>query len=278
MSSVTSFSQFLSTWIKQGGPTLAVQIFFASVSGGYFISALLESIMDCAFVNKWMINWKGSDHRRKLIAKKHEKIPWMDQLRSSLSIMFGPVNSLGSVILSMLLIAMGRSGSYEDFDWTSAALHFLLVSLITDFLQYCSHRAMHEIPFLYKHFHEFHHLVDTPTAISAGHTDAVEALTGSAIPMITAFMLVPVHQCTVLAYVFFYLANAYTDHCGLEAWWINLLTLRFLPLRSSVAWHDAHHRFGTASHAKNYAVMWTIWDHLLGTAGTTHTTMIVKEW
>jgi sterol desaturase/sphingolipid hydroxylase (fatty acid hydroxylase superfamily) len=57
------------------------------------------------------------------------------------------------------------------------------------------------------------------------------------------------------------------NHCGLDSPILTLLSLKFLPLRASPAFHDYHHRHSNyAGHAKNYAENFVVWDILFGTA------------
>jgi sterol desaturase/sphingolipid hydroxylase (fatty acid hydroxylase superfamily) len=56
----------------------------------------------------------------------------------------------------------------------------------------------------------------------------------------------------------------------LDCWWINILSLKCLPGRASVAHHDAHHRFSNYSrNAKNYGESFVFWDWAFGTLSNT---------
>jgi sterol desaturase/sphingolipid hydroxylase (fatty acid hydroxylase superfamily) len=71
---------------------------------------------------------------------------------------------------------------------------------------------------------------------------------------------------TYYAYVSFHLANNVFNNTGIECFWFDLLTLKFLPFRSQNSHHDAHHRFTNfGTNAKNFAEMFWIWDYLFQT-------------
>jgi sterol desaturase/sphingolipid hydroxylase (fatty acid hydroxylase superfamily) len=73
------------------------------------------------------------------------------------------------------------------------------------------------------------------------------------------------HPITYTLYVCFHLSNNAWTHSGLDSWWINLVSLKFLPLRCSNTLHDAHHRFSGLHTGKNYAEMFWLWDWAFGT-------------
>jgi len=125
-----------------------------------------------------------------------------------------------------------------------------------------------DIPYLWENFHSVHHRLSTPSPVGTIYINGVDAFLQAGLPIIGCALVVRPHPLSYYAYVSFHLANNVFNHSGIDAWWFDLITLKFLPLRSKNSHHDAHHRFTNfGSNAKNFAEMFIVWDILFGTLG-----------
>ena len=105
-----------------------------------------------------------------------------------------------------------------------------------------------------------------PSPIGTLYIHTVDATLQGALPIILAAVIISPHPLTLYTYIFLRIAENVINHSGLQNWVIDLITLKFLPLRASVAHHDAHHKYSNYDrNAKNYAENWVIWDFLFGT-------------
>jgi sterol desaturase/sphingolipid hydroxylase (fatty acid hydroxylase superfamily) len=71
---------------------------------------------------------------------------------------------------------------------------------------------------------------------------------------------------TFYLYTFLRLAENVVNHSGMECPILNVIALKFLPLRAPVSHHDRHHKFSNyQKNAKNFGENFIIWDWLFGT-------------
>eukprot|EP00521_Asterionellopsis_glacialis_P001315 CAMPEP_0195252300 /NCGR_PEP_ID=MMETSP0706-20130129/3785_1 /TAXON_ID=33640 /ORGANISM="Asterionellopsis glacialis, Strain CCMP134" /LENGTH=271 /DNA_ID=CAMNT_0040304579 /DNA_START=124 /DNA_END=939 /DNA_ORIENTATION=- len=146
------------------------------------------------------------------------------------------------------------------------AIHFLALHLLGDLFLYAAHRVLHEVHFLWRHFHMCHHEIKTTVAASVGYIHAVDTTFQSGIPIVSSALIVQPHPLTFTWYVYCRVSENTLNHCGYEHPLLNLLWAKWLPLRASVGHHDQHHHFGNyGKGAKNLGEFWIIWDWLFGT-------------
>lgn len=150
--------------------------------------------------------------------------------------------------------------------FTTHVIQFFFMMLIADFFLYWGHRLQHDIEYAWKHFHSLHHQLSTPTPVGTAFIDNTDALLQAGLPLILTGLIVRPHPVTLWLYMAFHLTNNALNHSGLECWWINLIALKWLPMRSGNSHHDTHHRFSHyGKNAKNYAEMFWLWDYVFGT-------------
>jgi sterol desaturase/sphingolipid hydroxylase (fatty acid hydroxylase superfamily) len=138
--------------------------------------------------------------------------------------------------------------------WIQLALVFVL----TDLFNYGAHRAMHEIPLLWR-FHAVHHSSEHLDWLATSRVhplDLVLTITAASLP---AYALGYAEQhpwlLTILfLYPFYAHANAGLDVPGLDR------------VIVSPAFHHWHHADEPAAVNRNFGAILTVWDHLLGTA------------
>lgn len=134
-------------------------------------------------------------------------------------------------------------GGSAGWDWTVAVISFIKLQLIGDFFLYWGHRIQHEIPFLWEHCHKVHHSLDSPTPVGTLYIDAIDATLQGGLPMMLAILLVRPDLFTMYLYIALRVGENAFNHSGIDNPIINIITLKFLPLRASIAHHDSHHKF-----------------------------------
>ena len=112
-----------------------------------------------------------------------------------------------------------------------------------------------------------HHQLPTPSPVGTIYIHGIDALLQAGLPIITCALVVRPHPLTYYVYVCCHLANNVFNHSGIDAWWFDLLTLKFLPVRCKNSHHDAHHRFTRDKGSKNFGEMFWIWDYVFQTLG-----------
>jgi sterol desaturase/sphingolipid hydroxylase (fatty acid hydroxylase superfamily) len=138
--------------------------------------------------------------------------------------------------------------------WVQLAIVFAL----TDLFNYLAHRAMHEVPLLWR-FHAVHHSSEHLDWLATSRVHPVDlalTITAASLP---AYALGYAEQhpwlLTILfLYPFYAHANAGLSVPGLDR------------LIVSPAFHHWHHADETAAHNRNFGAILTIWDRLLRTA------------
>ena len=140
-------------------------------------------------------------------------------------------------------------------------LQFCVYLIVSDALQWCVHRLLHGVPFLWK-FHQVHHSVqemdwaanfrfhwmETVVYRSALYVPVALCLGGDYPPLLTAWV--------------FGTAWGHFNHANLNVG-IGPLKYLFNSPRMHLWHHDASDEGGTA---KNFGIVFSCWDWLFGTA------------
>ncbi|TUG54631.1 Cholesterol 25-hydroxylase-like protein [Bagarius yarrelli] len=142
-----------------------------------------------------------------------------------------------------------------------AGLECLLSLLVFDTCFFVVHFTVHRNPWLFKIFHQSHHMNMHPFALTALDSSMVELVSQQALAMWSSMFV----GCHPISQILFHLLNiclAVEDHCGYNFPWA---LHRILPCFGGAPFHQAHHQRGTG----NYAPYFTHWDLIFGTAITT---------
>ena len=138
-------------------------------------------------------------------------------------------------------------------------LQFLEILLIFDFIGYIVHRAMHEIPWLWR-FHRIHHSsqeMDWLVNVRVHPVDKILSDCFQTIPIILlGFSPIP-----LLVFTIFLGVQGFMNHANLR--------VHFGPLRWIVVspqFHHWHHSNDLNYHNKNFAPHLVLFDILFGTA------------
>ena len=178
----------------------------------------------------------------------------------------GPGGVLGAVAAAALLPRV--MASHPPGQWPApgeTVRQLVVMCLVGDLGLYLGHRVQHEVPYLWKNHHQFHHRVLTPTPVGTIYIDPLDMTLQATVPLILAGWAAGAHPLTFSAYCFMRVSDNVCNHSGLEGPLIDLLALKHLPGRASVAHHDVHHRTMAGRGAGNYGEGFTAWDWLFGT-------------
>ncbi len=138
-------------------------------------------------------------------------------------------------------------------------LQFLGVMLVADIVQYWSHRAYHEIPFLWK-VHAVHHSSKEMDWLAGSRVHVIELL------LTRAFILLPLvlfgfSEVVVNTYIVFVAFQAVLDHANVS---MNPGIFRYIFVTPN--FHHWHHSQDQEALDRNYAVHFSFLDYLFGTA------------
>ena len=134
-----------------------------------------------------------------------------------------------------------------------------LVFLVADLVQYWLHRAMHEVPFLWR-FHSVHHSAKSMDWLAGSRLHFVE-LIATRIAVLTPIFLLGFSQGAVDAYILIVGFQAVFDHSNVSA---GLGPLKYVIVTPN--FHHWHHSRDTEAIDKNYAAHFAFLDYLFGTA------------
>lgn len=136
-------------------------------------------------------------------------------------------------------------------------VQFFLAVLVADLAEYGLHRALHEVPFLWR-FHAIHHSSKALDWLAGSRAHIVEDLVvrgGILVPMMFVFS-----ENVIMAYLLFVTIHATWAHCNFGP------TVRWLePYLVFPRFHHWHHTSQKESLDKNYAIHFPWIDRLFGT-------------
>ncbi len=138
-------------------------------------------------------------------------------------------------------------------------VQFVLVMLVADVVQYWSHRAYHEIPFLWK-FHAVHHSSEEMDWIAGSRVHVVELLMTRAL-ILLPLVLLGFDQAVVNGYIAFVAFQAVFDHANVS---VNPGLFKYVFVTPN--FHHWHHSQDREALDKNYAAHFSFLDYIFGTA------------
>lgn len=137
-------------------------------------------------------------------------------------------------------------------------VRFLLVILAADAVEYASHRAYHEVPFLWR-FHAVHHSPNQMDWLSGSRLHLFEILATRALILVPIFLL-GFPQDTIYAYIIFVSIQAVLIHSNIAT---HLGWLRYVVVTPQ--FHHWHHASDAEALDRNYAAHTPILDLIFGT-------------
>ncbi len=140
-------------------------------------------------------------------------------------------------------------------------VQLFLVVLVADLVQYWTHRAYHEISFLWR-FHSVHHSARSMDWL-AGSRQHILELIFTRIMVLAPIFVLGFSQRVIDLYVIIVGFQAVFNHANVN---VRLGWLRYLIVTPN--FHHWHHSRDTEAIDKNYAAHFAFLDHLFGTAVT----------
>ncbi|QPH02475.1 hypothetical protein C2857_006685 [Epichloe festucae Fl1] len=158
--------------------------------------------------------------------------------------------------------------------WALLPLQTGLYGVVLDFWFYVYHRAMHEVPFLWR-FHRTHHLTKHPNPLLAAYADEEQEFFDMVvIPFLTWSTFWAAGM--PLGFYEWWMCQQYIVYT--EVWGHSGVRVH-LSVPSTLSWllealnmelcvedHDMHHRKGWRR-SQNYGKQTRVWDRLFGTCG-----------
>ncbi|HPU52601.1 MAG TPA: sterol desaturase family protein [Burkholderiaceae bacterium] len=138
-------------------------------------------------------------------------------------------------------------------------LELLLILLVADLLQYATHRAYHEVPFLWR-FHAVHHSTKTMDWIAGSRMHLLE-LVFTRVAVLGPLYVLGFSKEVMDAYIIVVGFQAVFNHSNVSLPWGPLKYLIVTP-----DFHHWHHSSDREAIDRNYAAHFAFIDHLLGTA------------
>ncbi len=135
----------------------------------------------------------------------------------------------------------------------------LLCILVADLAQYWTHRAYHEIPFLWR-FHAVHHSAKTMDWL-AGSRQHVLEIVFTRVCVLAPLFVVGFSEAVINAYILIVGFQAVLNHANVHLPWGPLKYLIVTP-----DFHHWHHSSDDEAIDRNYAAHYSFLDHLFGTA------------
>ena len=137
-------------------------------------------------------------------------------------------------------------------------VRFLLVILAADAVEYAAHRAMHEIPLLWR-VHAIHHSPEAMDWLSGSRLHFIEPLATRSLVLVPIFLL-GFPQDTIFAYLVFISVQSVLIHSNIR---VNAGWLRYVIVTTQ--FHHWHHASDAEAVDKNYTAHTPVFDLLFGT-------------
>ena len=135
----------------------------------------------------------------------------------------------------------------------------LLCVLVADMAQYWTHRAYHEVPFLWR-FHAVHHSVKTMDWL-AGSRQSMLELIATRVCVLAPLYILGFSEAVMNGYILIVGFQAVFNHANVHLPWGPLRYVLVTP-----DFHHWHHASDDEAIDKNYAAHYAFLDYLFGTA------------
>ena len=151
----------------------------------------------------------------------------------------------------------------HDFQLAVQAIWFvpqlLLCILVADLAQYATHRAYHEVPFLWK-FHSVHHSAKTMDWLAGSRQHMLE-IVFTRVCVLAPLFVIGFSEGVINAYIIIVGFQAVFNHANVHLPWGPLRYLIVTP-----DFHHWHHSQDTEAIDRNYAAHYAFLDYAFGTA------------
>lgn len=193
--------------------------------------------------------------------------PWIYDKKSWKILFYSTIKFLliNQVLISFTLITLVyyyiESFTNLDLNYIPGSLEFstqiLFCMICYDVTFHITHRALHEISFLYKNIHNVHHEYNCPIGVSAIYAHPLEYVFGNVLPGVVGPWLLGnnMHLITFFGWTCWGLSSTIEQHCGYD---FPFLPFSIIPFSFGARYHDFHHsRYGY-----NYSSNFTYLDSI----------------
>jgi sterol desaturase/sphingolipid hydroxylase (fatty acid hydroxylase superfamily) len=135
----------------------------------------------------------------------------------------------------------------------------LLCILVADLSQYWTHRAYHEVPYLWR-YHSVHHSTKTMDWLAGSRQHMLELIVTRVLVLAPLFVI-GFRESVVNTYIIIVGFQAVFNHANVHLSWGPLKYVLVTP-----DFHHWHHSQDDAAIDRNYAAHYAFLDHLFGTA------------
>jgi sterol desaturase/sphingolipid hydroxylase (fatty acid hydroxylase superfamily) len=145
------------------------------------------------------------------------------------------------------------------------ALQILIVLVSKDFLDWCIHNLLHRVPILWR-FHQIHHSITEMDFIGNFRFHSMEIIMYRSLTWLP-MLLLGAHDLALFIVALLVTLIGFHNHSNLRTHWGIGNYLLNSP-RFHLWHHDYHLRSaaGVPAHGSNFAIVFTCWDWLFGTA------------
>ncbi|KRA33736.1 fatty acid hydroxylase [Rhodanobacter sp. Root627] len=172
---------------------------------------------------------------------------------------------VGLALLTVNFLLHHMFGWLVSSDFQQAVQHIpflpqlLLCVLVADLAQYWTHRAYHEVPFLWR-FHAVHHSVKTMDWLAGSRQHMLE-LIFTRVCVLAPLYILGFSEAAMNGYILIVGFQAVFNHANVHLPWGPLKYLLVTP-----DFHHWHHASDDEAIDRNYAAHYAFLDYLFGTA------------
>lgn len=185
-------------------------------------------------------------------------------------------NAASSVIVELFNDLLGNFGitnlvAIKVQTWP-VWVHLLMVFVIRDFIQWCTHNLLHRTPFLWE-FHKVHHSVEQMGFAAHLRFHWMESVVYSSVQYLPLAMLgIGLNDFFVV--YFLTTAIGHFNHSNIT---VPLGPLKYILNNPQMhIWHHAHDLPESHPKGMNFGLTLSIWDYLFGTAYMPHNGKDIK--
>lgn len=218
----------------------------------WFILALLGSTVIFMGIEKLLPLYKGQAIFRK---------EWQTDLKHFAFNHFvvGLVLLITNYLLHHLFGFLVNSHFQQYVASINFPLQLLLCALVADLMEYSTHRAYHEVPFLWN-IHAVHHSIKTIDWLAGSRQHFAELMI-TRIAVLAPLYICGFSQSVMNTYIIIIGFQAVFNHANVHVNWGPLKYIFVTP-----QFHHWHHASDKEAIDKNYASTFSFIDYLLGTA------------
>ena len=183
-------------------------------------------------------------------SKNHCDKRWM--ILASAINLFQTITTIGA---GLIFIETFSSISIFSFSSSNVLTQGILGFVLTSFIAYWWHRAMHKFNFLWRLFHQLHHSPRRIEVLTSFYMHPFDGIAATLINAVSCYLILGLDAYgTAVSLIFAALYNIFI-HADLKTpYWLGFILQR-------PEMHRVHHKY--MHHAQNYG--FAIWDLLFGT-------------